>query len=228
MTPDISYLIPFEDRPKPPKNHDCCPTCNGTKRRTSKQCSGCRIESKRPKIEQPDDPTIKYIPLTRGQYAIVDSKHYDRLSQFKYFSLWSDGTQSFYAVRTVKDLSKKSKQSLISLHRDVLELAPEDPITVDHAFHNTLDNREFINGEPNLRLANGFEQMWNRRKFRNNTSGYTGVTRNKRSVTERWQAEITVNGKTIYLGTRATAKEAYEELWRPAALKYHGEFARPE
>lgn len=147
MTPNTSYLIPFEDRPKPPRQHDHCPTCNKTKRTTSKQCADCRIESKRPKIEQPDDPTMKYILLTRGQYAIIDSKHYDRLSQFTYFAMWSDGTQSFYAVRPVKDLTKKSKQSLVPLHRDVLGLHPDDPITVDHVFHNTLDNREFIEGK---------------------------------------------------------------------------------
>ena len=39
-------------------------------------------------------------------------------------------------------------------------------------------------------------------------------------------AQIKVNGKDIHLGYRSSAQAAYEELYVPAALKYHGDFAR--
>ena len=44
----------------------------------------------------------------------------------------------------------------------------------------------------------------------------------------KWQAYITFEKKRQYLGCRNTAREAFFELYVPAALKYFGEFARLE
>lgn len=54
-----------------------------------------------------------------------------------------------------------------------------------------------------------------------------GQYKNVFQITENcWKAQIVVDRKTIYLGTRKTAELAYNELYVSAALKYHGEFAR--
>lgn len=50
----------------------------------------------------------------------------------------------------------------------------------------------------NCRWATKREQVLNRGKQTNNTSGHTGVTWNK--VAKKWQASIRVNGKYVYLG----------------------------
>jgi hypothetical protein len=107
------------------------------------------------------------------------------------------------------------------MHRQILGLEKDDPRQGDHKEpRNTLDNRR-----KNLRIApSQSENNYNQRKHSNNTSGYKGVTYHIQ--TKAWMAQIQVNGKYIYLGYRDTAEAAWRELYVPAALKYHGEFAR--
>jgi len=68
-----------------------------------------------------------------------------------------------------------------SMHRLVND-TPEDKVT-DHINGNTLDNRK-----DNLRSVNQGENMRNRGKMTNNTSGYVGVCWCKSS--EKWQASV--------------------------------------
>jgi len=88
---------------------------------------------------------------------------------------------------------------------------------------------DHINGIPydnriaNLREATPGQNMHNSVKPKNNTSGYKGVSLEKR--TGRWRASIKVNNKIRHLGTYDTPEEAYE-AYKEAAKKLHGEFAR--
>lgn len=88
---------------------------------------------------------------------------------------------------------------------------------VDHINGDRSDNRI-----SNLRLATNSENLCNRRKPRNNTSGYKGVSWIKRYGA--WQATIRVKGKNKNLGLFAT-REGAADAYRQAALRYHGEFA---
>lgn len=219
MTAQAKFRGIKEARSATKNGYDECPSCGSAKRTTSKLCSSCRYDKKR-EIEQPHDPLIRHIPLTKGQVAIIDAKHFERLGQYRYIAQWSPVTESFYAIRFVT--VGKGKQARIPLHLDVMNLALDGTITIDHReTSQTLDNRE-----SNLRLANKSDQACNRRLFSNNTSGYKGVRRNNRSQAERWIAEIVKDGKRTHLGTRSTAQAAYLELYVPAAEKLHGEFAR--
>jgi hypothetical protein len=70
-----------------------------------------------------------------------------------------------------------------------------------------------VNGnyEPsNCQLISHTENMavGKRRKFISNTSGYTGVYFNKRN--NKWQSQITINKKIIYLGSFSTIDQAVE------------------
>jgi hypothetical protein len=89
---------------------------------------------------------------------------------------------------------------------------------VDHINEIKDDNRWC-----NLREANQPQNSANRGKNKNNTSGYKGVIWHKRDQT--WQAQIRVNGKTVFLGSFFSKQEAHA-AYCAAAEKYFGEFSQ--
>lgn len=98
------------------------------------------------------------------------------------------------------------------------ELEPNEQ--VDHINGNTSDNRR-----ANLRVATQSQNMFNRGRNRNNSSGYKGVYRNSRGARRPWQARITESGRLTYLGSYATAEEA-AMAYDIAARRLAGEFAQ--
>ncbi len=66
---------------------------------------------------------MKQVPLTQGKFALVDDEDYERLSQYSW-GLQKSASGGSYARGRVH-----GKKRL--LHREVLELGPEDP-DVDH------------------------------------------------------------------------------------------------
>jgi hypothetical protein len=64
---------------------------------------------------------------------------------------------------------------------------------IDHINHNKLDNRIV-----NLRVVDIKENNKNKSIMKNNTSGHCGVVWHKKS--SKWQSQIVINGKNIYLG----------------------------
>lgn len=200
-------------------NYDICPTCGSIKSKSSKMCKMCKYG--RCAITQPDDPTIRFIPLTKGQYAIVDATDYEWLNQWRWQARWNSHTKSYYASRNVKILGT-SKTQRISMHRLILGLEDGNPLQGDHInTGQTLDNRR-----SNLRIATSGQNRCNSRRPVTNTSGYKGVILSV--YKNSYIAQIQINGKHIKLGERSTAKAAHDELYVPAALKLHGKFARPE
>jgi hypothetical protein len=108
------------------------------------------------------------------------------------------------------------KQTKVLMHRVITNA--QTGMSVDHINGNKLDNRR-----ANLRLCNSSENSRNRSLASINTSGYKGVTWHKQ--TQKWQAQIEVNGRNIHLGLHQSvilAAIAYNN----AALKYFGEFAK--
>ena len=87
------------------------------------------------------------------------------------------------------------------------------PNQVDHINHDRKDNRW-----ENLRPANNKINQQNQSKYKNNTSGYTGVVWSKSN--KKWQAQIKSNGKNIHLGYFKKIKEAV--LIRKAAEIEYG------
>lgn len=88
---------------------------------------------------------------------------------------------------------------------------------LDHKNGNRADNRL-----RNLREATHAENMKNRRRHRNNSSGFKGVY--PCSQTQKFRAQICVGGKNRSLGYFDTAAEAHTAYVK-AASKLHGHFA---
>ena len=91
------------------------------------------------------------------------------------------------------------------------------PRYIDHKNVNVDDNRW-----KNFRLATFSENRCNVGPYRNNTSGYKGVSRRKNG---RWMAQISHMGVKIFIGYFDTAEAAYD-AYCDAAKKFHKRFAR--
>jgi len=151
------------------------------------------------------------VPLTHGQVAIIDREDWERVRGYNWCAVYKD-TRSYYAVTHQQIHGKRRK---IQMHRLILD-APKE-MQVDHINHNTLDNRK-----SNLRLCTPYQNQYNSRKQRNNTSGFKGIYKNKNGL--RWIAKIQFCGKGQYLGTFDTREEAHA-AYCEAALRLHGEFS---
>jgi len=88
---------------------------------------------------------------------------------------------------------------------------------VDHINGNPLDNRK-----SNLRICTHAENSNNTGPRKNNTSGYKGVYWAKRN--KRWLAQITHNGKQVYIGHYKDKEEA-ARAYDAKAKEFQGEFA---
>lgn len=139
------------------------------------------------------------IPLSRGLTAKVDPEDYERLSEWKWHASDVNKNGRPYAARGRRKC--EGKPGLVYLHRVVLE-APEGAV-VDHIARDELDCRK-----ANLRLVTQAANSRNRRLSRNNTSGFVGVTWNKRA--EKWSARARLDGRNVELGKFATRKGAAE------------------
>ncbi|MHC4693236.1 MAG: hypothetical protein ACYS67_10890, partial [Planctomycetota bacterium] len=156
--------------------------------------------------------TYRRIPLTRGKYAIVDPDDYYHLSKHRWHAV--RGKETFYAARW---LVNKAGRKCIQMHRAILKVP--DGTWIDHINQDGLDNRKI-----NIRPATRAQNMRNRSKYKSRSfsSKYKGVTRIRGK--KLWKAHITVNRRTILLGSfqdEIAAAKAYDK----AAKKYHGQFA---
>ena len=86
-------------------------------------------------------------------------------------------------------------------------------LNIDHINSNPSDNRIC-----NLRLVNQSENMQNTGKWKNNTSGYKGVTWAKDK--NKWCSQIWKNNKKHHLGFFDKAETAYK-IYCQAAKKLH-------
>jgi hypothetical protein len=152
------------------------------------------------------------MPLSQGQYAIVDADDYPRLSRHKWYAV--KGSKTFYAVRGIVDGHGKRLQ--FKMHREVLKVP--DNMLVDHVNRNGLDNRK-----ANLRPATHTQNMCNRgRSARKRGSKYKGVHWNKSM--KKWRVRIGVNRTRLRIGEFSNEIEAAKAYDR-AARKHHKEFA---
>lgn len=92
------------------------------------------------------------------------------------------------------------------------------PEWIDHKDGNGANNKW-----DNLRSVSHMQNMWNSARFRNNTSGFRGVSFIK--AHGKYRAAISVNGKKKHIGYFDTAEEAHLSV-SDAIYKTRVEFAR--
>jgi hypothetical protein len=142
---------------------------------------------------------MKEIILTQGQ----DDEDFEYLNQHAWQAVKSRGV--FYA---------KTGSHRVSMSRMILNI-DNKKVLVDHINHNTLDNRK-----ENLRLCNSSQNQQNKKKEKG-TSKYKGVYWHKQ--TNKWKAQITLNGKRTSLGYFEKEEDA-GKAYVNAAQRNFGEF----
>jgi len=154
------------------------------------------------------------IPLTQGQFALIDDDDFEMISKHEWYALRNPKTKSFYAVTSIR--KPDGKQTALLMHRLIMGAQPGEE--VDHIHHLTLDNRK-----SELRRCTVAQNQHNAGKREDNTSGFKGVSWHKEC--QKWRADIKLNGKKKHLGL-FIAPEAAHQAYCKAALELHGDFAR--
>lgn len=151
---------------------------------------------------------MKKIPLSQGQFALIDDEDFSIVSQHKWYAYKNRYT--FY-VRT--NVLNKGIRGTLLLHR--LLLNAKNVEQIDHKDRNGLNNQR-----NNIRICSASENMINR-IFKNST-GFRGVFKIKK--TGRFTGAIQVDKKRVTVGCYATAKEA-ALAYNNMARKIHGDCA---
>jgi hypothetical protein len=139
---------------------------------------------------------MKEIQLSNSPLkALVDDEDFNQLSKYKWH--YSPGHATGYAKRNPRKCDATTKRIL--MHRVILNTP--DGLDTDHINGNGLDNRR-----RNLRAVTHAENLSNTKAYRNNSTGFKGVTFHKK--VGKFQACISINGKNTYLGLFKTASEA--------------------
>lgn len=151
---------------------------------------------------------MKEIILNHGKRALVDDEDYEWLTRLTWYAMKPGNTNNYYAYNS---------KGRVFMHSLVMNAAAGQQ--VDHRNGDGLDNRK-----ENLRFTSNAQNQYNRRLPGNSTSGYKGVSWNKKS--RKWQAQIAKDKKPYYLGLFDTA-EAAARAYDAKARELFGEFAKP-
>lgn len=158
----------------------------------------------------------RLIPLTQGQFSIVDAVDYEFLMQWSWYALKVKTSRGifWYACR-------KPASGCIYMHREIARLAGLPKAKYyDHKDRNRLNNTR-----SNIRPATPRQSLMNRVKSAGKTSQYKGVCWDKSR--NKWMSYIHLGirpgqGKSLgRFDNELDAARAYEV----AAMKHYGEFA---
>lgn len=148
-----------------------------------------------------DATTIK-CQLFNGDYFLISPEDYEIVSRHKWTIEDTGYPHTALNGRNVR------------LHKYLMGYDSH----IDHISGDKLDNRR-----SNLRAVSNQQNHWNMKKGKSNTSGYKGVSFEKRRG--KYEAYITIDGRKKFLGyfyDPIDAAVAYDN----AAFFYFGEYAR--
>lgn len=157
---------------------------------------------------------VAYIPLTRGYEAVIDAEDVPLVEGRNWCAFVNARRRTVYAGYRAR--VEKGRSRNFYLHRLLLN-APED-MQADHIDCDGLNNRR-----SNLRLASHAENIHNQRGHADSLSGVKGVTWSK--VSQKWMAQIRVDGKNRCLGFFADKHEA-GAAYAKASAEARGSFGR--
>jgi hypothetical protein len=164
------------------------------------------------------------IPLTRGNFALVDEQD-DDLNKFIWYTAVTRKTNNKWAA--VRNGYNDTLQVPIYMHRVIMERKLNRKLRsdelVDHVNQDNLSNI-IDNRRCNLRIVTNRQNCQNQRKcVTPKSSKFKGVAWDKKY--RKWRSRIHVNGKSINLGffiNEIDAAKAYDD----AANQHFGEFAK--
>jgi len=161
---------------------------------------------------------MKKIPLTQGQFALVDDCDYEDLIQHKWLA-HKNYLGKFYPERGVKNGNKPKQRQTWRLYWSILG-KPEKGFCIDHIDGNPLNNLR-----NNLRVCTNGQNQANRGP--RGKTGFKGAVLhyyNGNPNKPMYRATIRLNGTTKHLGYYKTPQEA-QAIYFETAKKVHGEFA---
>lgn len=172
---------------------------------------------------------MKQIKLNRGKFAMVDDRDYARMKKIHWWVHF--GRNTLYAIG--KSYGRNGKT--LYMHR-MINKTP-DGFETDHKDGNGLNNQRH-----NLRTSTGNQNNHNKGKYKNNTSGFKGVSKNytkyhrilktgeeKITYYYCWEAAIWFLGKKYHLGKfpfTNKGKKLAAKRYNDMAHYFHGEFAK--
>lgn len=160
---------------------------------------------------------MKSVHLPGGYVAFVDDDLWPLVRLYTWHVAKSRNT--YYAWTNVRHPEKEElAYTRKGMHQLVMGTQLGDGQQIDHVDGNGLNNQR-----SNLRFATTQQNMANRQAMSGGSSSYKGVHWDKR--TQKWRAQISVNGKQRHLGVFTDELEA-AQAYDKAALEAHGEFAR--
>lgn len=142
---------------------------------------------------------------SHGHKFKIDADDYEKVKDY----CWRV-TNKGYVVANARNGSNR----YVWIHRIIMG-AEEDQF-VDHKNWDKADNRKV-----NLRIATKAQNCTNIDLKKNNTTGYTGVTRTRNG---RYLARITANGTRHYIGTYDSFSDAVKAR-HDAEIRLHGEWS---
>lgn len=154
---------------------------------------------------------VAWVALSRGLWAIIDAEDVHKVEGVK----WSAKGRGRHVYACAAQ-SHAPKLGGTHMHRVVVGNPPD--MEVDHIHESRRDNRK---GE--LRVCAHAENLRNRGKTAANTSGYKGVSFDKKK--RKWSAKIRKDYRQMFLGY-FDDKEAARDAYVCAALQFHGAFAK--
>jgi len=138
---------------------------------------------------------MKQIPLTQGQFAIVDDADYEWLNQWKWYAHKNYNT--FYAVRKSKTVN--GKRDLIRMHIEII--GKKEGLITDHINGDGLDNQRH-----NLRHVTYRQNQQNLHAER--SSRFPGVGWFK--ATGKWRGRVRIGGRLKHLGYFVSETDAFK------------------
>lgn len=160
-------------------------------------------------------PLFIELPLTKGKVALISPEDLKLVDKYPWHARQNRRGGKWYAYTTLPPQDRKTTRS-VSLHRFLMDAQPGT--LVDHKDGDGLNCQRH-----NMRIANHTQNnahrigkpSWSKNTYR----GVKWHTRDK-----RWRACLSLNNKTLHLGSFATEEDA-ARAYNKGALEHFGEFA---
>lgn len=183
-----------------------------------KSCGCIRDEQRKKKklnkYEFKEDFVVGYSSNKNIKFYI-DKDDYEVVKQHT----WYINSKGYVATRAKRN-NEESPVYTMFLHRLIMNLGETDNYheeEVEHIDRNPLNNRR-----NNLMIKKHSENMLNKSKYKNNTSGVTGVNWSKSK--QRWVVRVYKDSRVAFYTTKTSFKEAVESRLK-AEKEIFGEHA---